>query len=573
MEGDDERRETLERLAENIVVDALLLAVDARGDADRPRRLMAYLIASGRMELRFAFARHAEDAELYHPKFGVFDLSGGHRVAFTGSANETAGGHGRNYESIDVYRSWVPGDAGRVEAKAAEFNATWNGDDAAYVEVIELSGAVLERVRAWSGRHPPDGAGSGGRDGGARPLPLWRHQEAALERFLEARRGVLEMATGTGKTRVALSLVAKLFGGGEADTVIVTADGTDLLDQWHGELLGLSARLPAARRLALHRHYGRHRDRELFTLDPAGGALLCSRDALPPALSDLPAEAKTRTLLIHDEVHRLGSPGNRQRLGGLSDGIPYRLGLSATPEREYDEEGNAFVEAEIGPVLFEYPLEDAIRDRILCPFDYLPLNYHATPDDQERMKKVFDRKAAREAAGDPMSDIEMAIEISKVYKTSPAKLPLFDEVVGRESDLLRRCIIFVETREYGERVLGLVHRQRDDFHTYFSGEDAATLRRFANGELECLITCHRLSEGIDIRDVANVFLFSSARSRLETIQRIGRCLRQDPKNPGKRARIVDFTRVGGTEENNPDVGRRAWLEGVAAVRPIPVPVA
>ena len=566
----DERRATLARLAEGVLNDALLLAGDVDDDSARPRRLMAYLIAVGRLELRFAFARHVADADLYHPKFGVFDLPGGGRVAFTGSANETAGGHGRNYETIDVYRSWVVGDGPRVKDKVQLFDDTWQGREP-HVEVIPLSEAALARVREWSERNPPVEADDVNPRTDADPLPLWRHQEAAVGRFLEARRGVLEMATGTGKTRVALSLIANLFGGGKVDIVIVTADGTDLLDQWHGELLSLNAMLPTDRRLGLHRHYERHRERDLFTLDPAGGALLCSRDALPPALADLPAGARARTLLIHDEVHRLGSPGNRQRLRGLSDGIPYRLGLSATPEREYDDEGNAFVEVEVGPVLFEYPLEDAIRDRILCPFDYLPLEYHATPDDQERMKKVFDRKAAREAEGDPMSDVELAIEISKVYKTSLAKLPLFDEAVGREPDLLRRCIVFVETRDYGERVLGLVHRRRDDFHTYFSGEDAATLRRFAGGGLECLVTCHRLSEGIDIRDVANVFLFSSARSRLETIQRIGRCLRQDPKNPGKRARIVDFTRVGGTEENNPDIGRRAWLEGVAAVRPAPAP--
>ena len=64
--------------------------------------------------------------------------------------------------------------------------------------------------------------------------------------------------------------------------------------------------------------------------------------------------------------------------------------------------------------------------------------------------------------------------------------------------------------------------------------------QFARGEIDCLITCHRISQGIDIRALQNVFLFASARAKLETIQRIGRCFCTDPANPDKRARVIDF---------------------------------
>ena len=57
---------------------------------------------------------------------------------------------------------------------------------------------------------------------------------------------------------------------------------------------------------------------------------------------------------------------------------------------------------------------------------------------------------------------------------------------------------------------------------------------FAQGKLDCLITCHRLSQGIDIQGLKNVFLIASDRSKLETIQRIGRCLRKNPKDPDKK---------------------------------------
>ena len=68
---------------------------------------------------------------------------------------------------------------------------------------------------------------------------------------------------------------------------------------------------------------------------------------------------------------------------------------------------------------------------------------------------------------------------------------------------------------------------------------------FAKGEIDCLIACHRISQGINIRSLRTVVLFASARSKLETIQRIGRCLRVDPKAPDKRALVIDFVRTSG----------------------------
>ena len=118
------------------------------------------------------------------------------------------------------------------------------------------------------------------------------------------------------------------------------------------------------------------------------------------------------------------------------------------------------------------------------------------------------------------------------------------------------------------QVLDIVHRYRHDFHTYFASEDSETLKRFAIGNIECLITCHRLSEGIDIQNLSTVILFSSARGRLETIQRMGRCLRADPGNPGKIANIVDFIRPNVSDESNvsADEERSEWLSQLSQIK-------
>ena len=65
-------------------------------------------------------------------------------------------------------------------------------------------------------------------------------------------------------------------------------------------------------------------------------------------------------------------------------------------------------------------------------------------------------------------------------------------------------------------------------------------------------------------------LFASARARLETVQRLGRCLRIDPSNPGKRATVIDFIRTDEPEPDDPtdemsaDQERRDWFRDVAA---------
>ncbi|MGK7959983.1 MAG: helicase-related protein [Crocosphaera sp.] len=85
-----------------------------------------------------------------------------------------------------------------------------------------------------------------------------------------------------------------------------------------------------------------------------------------------------------------------------------------------------------------------------------------------------------------------------------------------------------------------MHKHTADYRTYYSEEDPSYLKAFAKGEIDCLIACHKISQGIDIKSLKNVILFSSARAKLETIQRIGRCLRTDPESPNKKATIVDF---------------------------------
>ena len=492
---------------------------------------------------------------IYHEKIGIF-LNGDDYVAFTGSSNESRSAFESNRECIDVYTSWH--SPVRAERKRKHFEELWQGTDKG-VDVFRIPDAVKNKlIRVCEEQRNIGGAKE-------RLSRKWRHQDDSVEIFLAAERGVLNMATGTGKTRTALKILTALFRSREIDTTIVTTDGNDLLDQWYGELLAIRKDVECP--LRIFRHYSNLKELQRFVLDTKNSILLVSRPAVDSALRELDRTQAQRSLLVHDEVHRLGSPGNRRRLSGLSDAIRFRLGLSATPEREYDLEGSAFIESHIGPVLVTFGLEEAIERGILTPFNYYPLSFVPTDDDRERIAAVYRKRAARERSGNPMSEVELWIEIARVYKTSLAKLPIFSEFIKNHDRLLERCIVFTETMEYGSQVLDIVHEYRSDFHTYFSGEDSQTLRKFARGDLECLVTCHRLSEGIDIKSLNTVILFSSERARLETVQRIGRCLRTNPEFPGKTSNIVDFIREGRDgDDSNSDEERREWLTALSRVR-------
>ena len=100
------------------------------------------------------------------------------------------------------------------------------------------------------------------------------------------------MATGTGKTRTALKIVCALCERNRIDTVIVSTDGNDLLDQWYAELLAIRKDIGAQ----VFRHYKSSREVEDFLLEPKNGILLVSRKPLASALRGLPANFRAPDL-------------------------------------------------------------------------------------------------------------------------------------------------------------------------------------------------------------------------------------------------------------------------------------
>ena len=378
------------------------------------------------------------------------------------------------------------------------------------------------------------------------------------------------MATGTGKTVTAIKIIKRLFEHGLIKRVVISMAGNDLLDQWAKQMRATFSDKP------VYTQYGTNKELGKFVMHPDNAIMLLSSDAnnlskLLGMLERLPGNYYDDTLFIFDEVHGVGSSTRVENLSGKLSPYKYRLGLSATPEREYDEEGNAFIEEEVGPVIYSFGLKEAIEKGILCPFDYVPLSYELTEAERKKKKSIIASFNSRRKNGEAVSENDLYTQLSLVNKTAEMKLHEFKSLIAIHPESLKSCIVFVQTREYGEKVQDILLEHTDKYHTYYADDEKSNLEAFAAGDLDCLLTCKKVSEGIDISRVANIILFSSDRSKLVTTQRIGRALRLDPQVPDKVATVVDFILEPNGEETdeNADSLRKEWLSELAKIRRLP----
>ena len=320
----------------------------------KPATVLASLVALGSIDLRVALIAPRSGHRLFHDKVGIFTDTESNRVVFKGSMNETWSGLSAdgNLESVDVFASWEDArEARRVSDEADYFERLWNDNYPGvrvkrFPEVAREQLVAVADVSRWeriteeicneieASARPPATAPS------ADTRELKPHQSAALRAWNEAgRRGILEHATGSGKTFTALCAIRDALSHGEVSLILVPSEL--LLKQWQSEvaraLADLSPRVLVCgggetswRSDGLLLPWTRRRDVSLPRIVISTVQTACSKE-FRAALQE-----GDHLFLVADEVHRLGSPQYRTLLD-LSCGP--RLGLSATPRRAGDAEG------------------------------------------------------------------------------------------------------------------------------------------------------------------------------------------------------------------------------------------
>ncbi len=515
----------------------------------------SWMLYDGIIEMKFAIPCKKLTNGDFHDKFGVF-YNGNDAISFSGSINDSIHGF-QNYESIKVFKTWA-GTQEYVDADAQRFNLLWNCKDS-NLKIYTTPQAIKDKIFALRTSDRPYHKVK-------KEKHKWEHQDKAVDCFIEKEHGILAMATGTGKTVTAMKIINRLFEEGKIRRVVITMFGNDLLDQWAKQMR------ENYKNKQIYYHYESHKMMNNFIIHPDNSILLISRDAdnlskLLTLFNKAPGDYKNDTLFIFDEVHGAGSDSFVKNLSGCISPYRYRLGLSATPEREYDEAGNKFLQEEIGAIIFTFSLEDAIEKGILCEFDYIPLPYVLSEEEKAKKKKIIAAFNAKKEAGELVDEKDMFTQLSRINKIAINKIDEFETFISDNTELLEKSIIFVQEMEYGIRLQDVLMKYTDKYHTYYADDDKSKLDDFANGNIDCLLTCKKISEGIDISSVTNIFLFASDRSKLVTTQRIGRALRLDKNNPAKKAKVIDFILDDGSEtDNNADQERKEWLTELSKAR-------
>ena len=251
-------------------------------------------------------------------------------------------------------------------------------------------------------------------------VSLWENQEAGLKKWLDNdRRGILEMATATGKTVAGIAAIAECCGVLPEDpdheprtddaNIMVVAHSNAILKQWEQEIqekLGLP--MPAGQT-------GERAEKVSFN----GGEVefYTAQSLLPRYDRDL---AELYDLVIYDEVHHYS---NLDGYGAAIDRPDYRgaMGLSATIGDDGELKREQLTEL-LGDVVYTYGVEDARRDGIIPEFDW---TVHPTPlDPYER----DEWEEATESISDQFKQIRWSSETERILEQIPVPFTELDDL-------------------------------------------------------------------------------------------------------------------------------------------------
>ncbi len=556
---------------------------------------LAFFIAQGQLELRFATCTNYSDYQvvdddheehLTHVKRGYFNFENNTMVAFMGSANESHAGLMRQGECFMVFDSRQDMDIKRVSDIVERVNDTWDGRRRGY-KIESVSKKTLEKIKVFSSTYndskkevinkkegnlndsyDPKILSNDKKD---IPKDFWNHKVEAIEIFLKKKKGLLEMATGTGKTSTGLEIVRQLILTDKINKIVICPGiKKDLNYQWLEEVRKWNTKydINDITNLSIFKHFHNHNETADFISRERGVSMIIVQRENARLSHILKNVDKERTLIIQDEVHGFGMQSLRD-LKGLHKSFKYTLGLSATPDRMYDEDGTEFIKEEIGDVIYKFPIESAIKKGILCPFKYYPLKVELSDEDKLKIQACYSRFRAQREENPSHPEESLYMDIAKVYGNAENKKYAFKDFLKENPELIKNTIIFCESKEQAESLGRIIMDFTTRFGYYFDkGADRNQLSRLGD-DLDCLISCHILSEGIDIPTLNNIFLLSSPRTRLETIQRIGRSIRTVKDNPSKVANVIDFILYRNLDEDlviEGDELRQAWLSEISTTK-------
>lgn len=377
--------------------------------------------------------------------------------------------------------------------------------------------------------------------------------------------GILRMATGTGKTVTGLLAASQVTAALDSELLLViAAPYQHLVDQWADDLRDFGSEPVFAYQSRrdwqprLERQILEH-NQELrgvctvvttHTTLSMGGAQSTLSRATGPAM------------LIADEVHHLGSDHMQQ---ALLDSFEFRLGLSATPERYYDEEGTEKLTTYFGNTVYEYDLADAIEAGALCEYYYIPHIIELDDDELDEYLHLSEKVGRLISGNDDDEEIsfdnnpalqKLLIKRARLIGTAEQKLDELCKLISSQGDL-SHALVYCSDGSMGVDGEGQRHvnKTTDRLRAEcgltvkpFTAEESQSERKklleaFDSGDIDVLSAIRCLDEGVDIPSTRTAYILASSSNPRQYVQRRGRILRQ---YEGKQYAVIhDFIVVPG----------------------------
>ena len=526
---------------------------------------LAWLISNGRLCVKVVLMPNA----LFHSKVWLFYESD-FVATLHGSANMTKTGIKGNREQLSLDRNWRSSESNeRCKILKYEFKKLWLGNDPECV-TVELPQAIERKIlqdfkgerqpteddymRLWHRYHgfdkrPLDVEELLEREKSKHfKLPEWlvyqsgeyAHQEKAINAwFCADKRGILEMCTGSGKTLTALTAAQLLYEESRPLLIVITAPYNVLVSQWCEEI-------------------------KQFCIEPINLTTLKGHDERKQALTDvkrrlsrgvvdcevvvvsnktfcdknfqfLIKEVPGKKLLIADECHNLGMAGFIQDPPHFFE---YRLGLSATPVRQYDDEGTDKLFSYFGETCFRFSLSDAIG-KCLTPYKYyvdlVDLNNEEMLE-WYRLTGLIRKQSWKFTSNEIDDQLKtLLLKRRKILETAEFKISTLENLIsGSNLKNLQYTLIYTTDKDSNQidGVNSLLRSKGISYHQITANETSnpkltnSILERFQAGELQVLTAKRVLDEGVNVPQIMQAYILASTTVKRQWVQRRGRLLRK-----------------------------------------------
>ncbi|MDD3069212.1 MAG: DEAD/DEAH box helicase family protein [Bacilli bacterium] len=553
-------------------------------------KVLGWLIANNRLEVKIGYVEDEEEIginPILHQKYGIMEDEDGNLIAFSGSNNESASGWVYNTEYLTVFCSWKPGQEDYITDISSNFEKFWN-NKGNRTKVIPFPDAVKQNLISIAPRteedlnkllkiiNPDEEEGDQDQEPTLTKPPkkpeikLRDYQVKAVDEWQANNyHGLLEMATGTGKTITAVSAYETVLNTEDKLILLVICPYSHLPTQWESTIKMMH--LPIKKYLRADgntpewsdtiytealRSFSSKQKRNLVILSTNDTA---SSSRFREMFDKIQAICNFSWMVICDEVHSIGSSTYRQ---ALYPEYKYRLGLSATPDRYFDEEGSDFIREYFGKTVFQFSLREAI-DTInpdtgvsyLVPYDYEVKFTSLTPTEAtnylEWTKKIIRLRNIIESGKCTKEDKDRLnfwyIQRQNIIKNAANKMTVLEEIILDllEKNELDHLLIYCsdsdpEQLEQVKNLLNVLSKKKQKLikcRKYTSDESSRILKKegcserdkilqnFSNGDFEVLLAMKCLDEGVDVPSTKTAILMCSSGNPKEYIQRRGRILR------------------------------------------------